>query len=326
MRIFSRGLAALTAFCALALAQAPAPKPVAAKPKPVAAAPKPAAPKPAPAKPAAAAAKPAAADPNDPVLITVGTQKITRTQFESLYAVLPDGARARYNGPEGKKQLAEQMAELFALADEARRRKVDQDPKVRDQIRVQTDQILATSLMQNYANSGGLMDESALRDYFDQHKSEYMQVQGRHILIRFKGSPVPVREGQKDLTEEESLAKVQDLRKRISGGEDFAALAKSESDDVGSGSAGGSLGTFGKGQMVKPFEDVAFSLPVGQLSEPVKTQFGYHLIQVQEQKNQKFEDARPMIEQRLKSERPRQLAEEIKKKAGIVVADPSFFR
>lgn len=76
-------------------------------------------------------------------------------------------------------------------------------------------------------------------------------------------------------TEEEALA----LKKRIENGESFEELARAYSK-CPSKEKGGSLGFFGRGQMAKEFEDAAFSLPVGQVSEPIKTQFGWHLIKV----------------------------------------------
>lgn len=77
------------------------------------------------------------------------------------------------------------------------------------------------------------------------------------------------------LVDQEFEAK--DLLKKINDGADFGALAKDFSK-CGSAAQGGDLGEFGKGMMVKPFEDAAFNLEVGQVSEPVQTQFGYHLI------------------------------------------------
>ena len=70
-----------------------------------------------------------------------------------------------------------------------------------------------------------------------------------------------------------------DLKKQIDGGSDFAALAK-EHSSCPSGAKGGALGTFGPGQMVKEFDEVVFSAPVGEVQGPVKTQFGYHLLEV----------------------------------------------
>jgi parvulin-like peptidyl-prolyl isomerase len=76
----------------------------------------------------------------------------------------------------------------------------------------------------------------------------------------------------------------QDIKKKLENGEDFAELAKKYSDDPGSKNKGGDLGFFTKGRMVPEFESAAFSLKPGELSDPVKTDFGYHLIEVQEKK------------------------------------------
>ena len=84
------------------------------------------------------------------------------------------------------------------------------------------------------------------------------QITASHILVQ---------------TEHEAL----DLVKKLEEGKTFEALAK-EFSKCPSGKQGGSLGSFGKGQMVKPFEDAAFALEAGQTSGPVRTQFGYHLI------------------------------------------------
>jgi parvulin-like peptidyl-prolyl isomerase len=96
----------------------------------------------------------------------------------------------------------------------------------------------------------------------------------------------------------EALALANELRSRILAGEDFAVLASAYSDDTSSGPNGGDLGWFGKGRMVAPFEEAAFSLPVGQVSEPIKSDFGYHLIEVLEK-----DPARAKDEAQLQQER-----------------------
>ena len=68
------------------------------------------------------------------------------------------------------------------------------------------------------------------------------------------------------------------ILERLKKGEKFAELAKELSTDTGSGKRGGDLGYFGRGRMVKPFETAAFALSIGQTSEPVKSEFGYHVI------------------------------------------------
>lgn len=97
---------------------------------------------------------------------------------------------------------------------------------------------------------------------------------------------------------EQALALAQELRQRLVDGEDFATLAAEFSDDTGSGALGGDLGWFGHGAMVAPFEDAAFALPVGEISEPISTTFGYHLIEVTEK-----DAEHPKEEQTLQQER-----------------------
>lgn len=274
-----------------------------------------------PAKPAAPAAKPAPAE--DPVVFTVGSESMTRSQFEQFLANLPDQVRAQTASPAGKRQLAERLAEVKYLAQEARKRQLDKKPSVQQQIQLQTEGVLAGLLVQDIRENG-VSPEEELRKYYDEHKGEYEQAKARHILIRFKGSRVPLKQGQKDLTEEESLAKANELRNRIVNGEDFAALAKAESDDTNSGAQGGDLGSFARGRMVAAFETAAFAQPVGVVGEPVKSPFGYHIIQVQERGPRPFEQVRAELQNKQKDTIVAKAMAEIKGGAKVVV-DETYF-
>ncbi len=122
--------------------------------------------------------------------------------------------------------------------------------------------------------------EASVRRYYDAHLKDYKQdeqVRARHILIG-----VDAASGEK--ADAVAQAKADSLLGALRSGADFAEVAKNFSQDPGSGRNGGDLGWFGRGQMVKPFEDAAFSLEPGQISQLVKTQFGYHIIQTQEKK------------------------------------------
>ena len=111
----------------------------------------------------------------------------------------------------------------------------------------------------------------------------------------------------------------------LKGGADFATVAKVESADAGSAAQGGDLGApFKHGQMVKPFEQAAFSLPVGQISEPVKTQFGYHIIRVDKIETKPFDEAKAELEARLKPELAKKQMDELKAGAGVKLDDTFF--
>jgi peptidyl-prolyl cis-trans isomerase C len=295
----------ILSFAAVLAGQTPAPKAIA------------------PVKPASPEeAKPAPTLPPDKVVLTIGDQKFTVADYDKLLDSLPEQYRLSARGP-GKRQFVEQFVRVRVLANEARRRGLDRTPAFQKQLEMQTENLLAGALYQDLSMNTKI-DEAAAHKYYEDHKNEYEQVKARHILVRTKGAATPLRPNQKELTDEEALAKAQELRKRLVGGEDFATLAKAESDDVGSGAAGGDLGFFKRGRMVPAFDKAAFSLPIGQLSEPVKSPFGYHLIQVEKKEFKTFEEVRPEMERRMRPEMARQAVEDLRKQASVTIDDGFF--
>ncbi|HSR08722.1 MAG TPA: peptidylprolyl isomerase, partial [Bryobacteraceae bacterium] len=191
----------------------------------------PAAPKPAATaapKPAAAAAPAPAAASADPVVLTIGMEKITKSQFEQIFAQIveqmPPERRAAAQAPQAKRQLAEQLAELKALAQEARREKIDQTPEAKAQLAMRSDQLVAGMLFQKISKDAKPTDAD-LQAYYNEHKADYDTVTARHILIRMTGYAVPLKEGEKDLSDDEALAKAKDIRAKLVAGGDFAELA-----------------------------------------------------------------------------------------------------
>lgn len=117
-------------------------------------------------------------------------------------------------------------------------------------------------------------DEESL-EYYDNHPeffTEPEKIKASHILIR-------IEETSNTAQKEEALEKIKEIKKKFEAGEDFAALATTYSEGPNN-IQGGDLGYFQRGQMVKPFEDAAFSLKTGEISDIVETQYGYHLIKV----------------------------------------------
>ncbi len=254
-------------------------------------------------------------------MITVGDEKITAAQFEQIVNALPPQYQSSARGA-GRTQFADNLARVLVLAQEGKRRKLDQTPTYQTQILFQNDNILA-GITYDQLGKDAKLDEAEVRKYYDEHKKEFDQVRARHILIRMQGSPLPVKPGQKDLTDAEALAKAQELRKRIvEGHEEFEAVARAESDDNGSGANGGDLGFFHHNQMVPAFEEAAFAMKPGEISQPVKTQFGYHIIKVEAVKS--YEELRPEVERKMRPEMAQKELGDLEKKAGVKL-DPAFF-
>ena len=276
----------------------------------------PPAPKSEPSAPAAAEVAP------NTVVLTIGDKKITRAQFDELLAALAQGGHAATT-PDARRQVAEQYGQLESMAQEARKRKLDETPEAKTMILIQEDNLLANMLAKELSDSVKFTDLD-LRSYYNSHKEEFEEAQGSHILIRFKGSRVPLKPNEKDLTDEEALAKAKALRAKIMAGADFATVAKAESDDAGSAVKGGELGSFRHGQMVAEFDKAAFSLPVGQVSEPIKTQFGYHLIKITSRTTKTFDEAKPEIEKQLKPQMMKEAVQKVQSQTPVTLNEQFF--
>ncbi len=150
--------------------------------------------------------------------------------------------------------------------------------------------------------------EEQVKAYYDSHPQFFKQpekVKASHILIKVDPKATEAEKA-------EALKKIKAIQERLKKGEDFAEVAKKSSEGP-SAPRGGDLGYFGRGQMVGPFEDTAFSIEPGKVSDPVRSPFGYHLIKVADKKPEStipFETVKPRIEQYLKQE---EVQKEIKK-------------
>jgi len=137
------------------------------------------------------------------------------------------------------------------------------------------------------------IDDAKIRQIYDDNVDSYISPETRatsHILLSTTGGE----------DEDQQLAKADDLETQLRNGADFATLAKENSQDPGSAAQGGSLGDVEVGQMVPEFEEATFALTEGEISVPVKSQFGYHIIKVDKIKGgvaQPFEEVKQEIEQ-----------------------------
>jgi peptidyl-prolyl cis-trans isomerase C len=195
-----------------------------------------------------------------------------------------DALKSRFPSPEQFQAMMEQMS----FTEEILKR------QIREQLTIQ--KFVESQIVENIE-----IAEAEAKEYYEENQEQFKQpeqIHARHILIK-------VDEGADDAAKTDAKGRLEDVQKKLGEGGDFATLAEEFSEGP-SKSRGGDLGFFGRGQMVKPFEEAAFALEPGEVSGIVETQFGYHLIELVEEKaagTQSFADARPRIEQVLKNQR-----------------------
>lgn len=201
----------------------------------------------------------------------------------------------------GIEQMKQQApnAEAFTKA-LASRKMTEADLRNEARQRLAVDKLLTAEVEPKAA-----VTEADIADFYKKNPQFFMQpeaVRASHILLK---ADTPEAKAA-------AKAKAQDLLTQIKGGADFAALAKQHSND-GSAQAGGDLGFFPRGQMVKPFEDAAFALKAGEVSPIVESEFGYHIIKSSERRDARtvpLAEVSDRIAQALRQQKQQQLAQE----------------
>ena len=191
--------------------------------------------------------------------------------------------------------LADLWVDYTLLARAVARDSTLQDVDVEPLIRRQLEQQVIAQHMDSVLQVDTAISESDLRASYEREAPE-ARLHASHILLGF---PEQATQAQRDSVRKELEA----IRQRAVAGESFASLARQYSQDQGSAAQGGDLGTFGRGDMVRPFEDAAFALQPGEISDVVETPFGLHIIRVESKDVPGFDSMRDAYRQRLQGQR-----------------------
>ncbi|MEW6731182.1 MAG: peptidylprolyl isomerase [Acidobacteriota bacterium] len=248
--------------------------------------------------------------------------------FDKFLAANP---RFKTVPPEQLEGLKSQYAELEILVERANRMKIGEEKGVQMMWKVQRASYLARRMAQELQQTTQVNDEE-LKGYYTEHPQQFEESRLRHILIMFpetREQRAGAQEGEKPkankpATKEEARKKADELLKQIKSGANFEQLAKDNSDD-GSAQAGGDLGFVRSDvRYVPEFKDAAFKLKPGQVSEVVETQFGYHIIRMDEKRVAPFDEAvKTEIKERKLEEKVQKRIDELKGK-NLVTIDENF--
>jgi peptidyl-prolyl cis-trans isomerase C len=270
------------------------------------------------ATPAAGSKEEAAAKAlgSDNVVMRVNGDPVTEREFNLFLQNAPAEGRQYYASPAGRRALADELVKLKVLEQEGARMGIADDPEVKLQIAMAKAQITAAKTLEKIASA---KTEQRIAAEYEKEKGTAVSL--RHILFAYQGGAVPARRGQQAPPVEVAMQKANAVAAKLRNGADFAQTAREESDDEQSGANGGMIGPAKPDQLPPDIAAVVTKLKPGQMSDPVKTQFGVHIFKVEQPS---LEDLRPMLNQKV---RQQVAEEEVKRLQGgaKVDLDPKFF-
>ncbi len=233
----------------------------------------------------------------DDVLAVVNGEVISIDYYNNKLMGLSNYERAMYKGEEGHQKLLKAIIMQVILVQKAKEMKLNEDAEVQKTIKTLIREMTAKALIEALTKQE-IMDKVLVTDeeakaYYDENKEEFEikeMVQVRHIMVA---------------TEEEAL----EVRKQLEEGADFTEIAGEKSTDQITAKKGGELGYFERGKMVAELEEVCFNMKVGEISDPVKTDYGYHIVNLEDKKEagmREFYEVSDDIKKKLLSDKQRE--------------------
>jgi len=233
---------------------------------------------------------PARADDVDQVVAKVNGTEIHQSD---LTVAEEEAGQLPPMSPNAKKDyLVQFVTDMILMSQAAEAKKMGDTLEFKRKLAFNREKLLMEQLLQKAAKEA--LTDKAMHDVYDEaakQMGQEQEVHARHILIRAAAGD--------DKASKEAEDKIKAIIVRLKKGEDFAKVASEATEDPSGKANGGDLGYFSKEQMVPEFSDTAFKLDKGQISEPVKTQFGWHVIKVEDKRVKPvppFDEVKPQIE------------------------------
>lgn len=220
------------------------------------------------------------------VLVKVGNEELTREDLNEFLSSMPP-EYAQQLASLGEEVMVDEMVNQHLLYLDAKNKGLEDSPAYKAEMEKLGKEVLKGMAINEVLQEAEPTEEQT-KSYFEANQDRFQkpeQVAASHILV-------------------DSEEKAKEIKEKLDAGESFSELA-AEHSSCPSKENGGALGLFERGRMVPEFEEVAFDLGVGEISDPVQTQFGYHIIQVDNKLpagNQSLEEALPQVMQELRRE------------------------
>ncbi|HLF86086.1 MAG TPA: peptidyl-prolyl cis-trans isomerase [Nitrospiria bacterium] len=254
-------------------------------------------------------------DAGGKVVAQINGREIRDDEFKMRFSRLTPALKSKYSDEKGKREFLEEIIKRELLLQEARKAGIEKDQVLLYKIEEMRERLILNEFLQREVEGKLVTTDKELEDYYNLHKEEFKspdEAKISHILVK---------------NEEDAKAVIKRLRK----GSDFAKMAREISIDMATKDSGGEMGVIQKGKFHPQLDSVIFSANEGDVSDPVKTERGYHIIKVQKKipgLPLSFNDAKNILSQRYQIEKRSKVFEDLftrlKSKANITISDENL--
>jgi peptidyl-prolyl cis-trans isomerase C len=240
------------------------------------------------------------------LLVKMGTKVITKTEFDARIAALPEEYQNRLKTEQQKIVYLDSLIQANLMALEAQSLKIDKETSITVRIDDLTTNLLAQEYMRRQLARLPRITDRDIEKYYNDHKTELVapsMIRAQHILIR-----VDSKAKQDDVNA--AYNKISGIHNEAVRGADFGKLAEKYSEDAANKAKGGDIGFFTRDRIIPEISQPAFNMKVGEISQPVKTALGYHIIKVNEKTDAKqltLTEASPRIRMFLENARQQEV-------------------
>ena len=266
-----------------------------------------------PSQPSSAAASTSSPATAGPVIMRVNGEPVTETQFQLFLGTLPDNVRMMASQSEARKKIAEQFVRMKVVEQEAHRLGGDKDPDVEAKLDFNRTNALVEYALKKFA---AMPPEPQLRAEYEKHKNEFASSDLSHILVAYEGGQIPPKKGPA-LPYPQAMQKAQAIEAKLRSGALFGPTAAQLSDDPTTGVQGGKLGEVQPGMLPAELQTVVDHLQPGEISQPVRSQFGIHIFRLDDRRPSAYEQVRPLILRKLQQDMVSAAVDKLEKSARV---------
>jgi hypothetical protein len=252
--------------------------------------------------------------PGSHVIASCADWSITVDDFEHVLNTFPPERREILETQPDRRILVNEMVRMWTLTAEARKKGIN----------LGTDYESRKAYYQNYINEiHSTITDDAVRKYYDTHQEEFLQVALSQILVLNGDSPIKPYAGVEGLPYKEAMKKALEIKAMLDKGADWDKVSKEFSQAIDIKDRGGAVGYIYKQQVTKSVGDAAFKLKIGEISDPIDSIYGLHILRISDKRVRPFDEIRDAIHGKMTIEEVNRRLDAKVKEAGVII-DESF--